>query len=115
MHLMVPAYRGAPLFLVGPVVFLHQQPISVAIGECLDQWVVFMHTSDIRTPEYNEHGLIRPMRGQGKLGDHAANYVLVYEDGTEHSIPVRRRYEIGMFTRMWRENSFTAVAHRIDS
>lgn len=101
---------GLP-FLVGPVVYLRRAAVTVELGGYLDRWVVFMHTSDKRTPEHNDHGFISPMRGQGDLGNHAADYVLVYEDGTEHSIPIRRRHEIGMFTRMWGENCFAAVAH----
>jgi hypothetical protein len=51
------------------------------------------------------------MRGQGQLGEVAANYVICYADGTEISVPVRRRFQIGAFQRRWGENCFEAVAH----
>jgi hypothetical protein len=52
------------------------------------------------------------MRGEGQLAEHAANYVMLYEDGSEESTPIRRRHQIGMFRRRWGENCFEAVAHR---
>ena len=50
------------------------------------------------------------MRGAGQLGEHAADYVICYQDGTEERVPIRRRYEIGAFQRGWGENCFLAVA-----
>ena len=51
------------------------------------------------------------MRGEGRLGELAATYVLVYADGTEARAAIRRRHQIGMFQRRWGENCFEAVAH----
>ena len=49
-------------------------------------------------------------RGEGRLNEHAANYVVIYEDGSEESIPVHRRHQVGMYQRHWGENCFEAVA-----
>jgi hypothetical protein len=51
------------------------------------------------------------MRGEGQLGEHAADYVMLYQDGTEERSAIRRRFQIGPFQRRWGENAFEAVAH----
>jgi hypothetical protein len=102
---------GIPLS-VGDVVVIANRPVSVGWRPVTARWLVFMHTSDLRQTEPNADGFISPMRGQGQLAEHAADYVIVYEDGTEERVPVRRRHEIGAFQRRWGENCFQAVAHR---
>lgn len=51
------------------------------------------------------------MRGEGQLAEHAADYVILYDDGTEERVIIRRRHQIGMFQRSWGENCFEAVPH----
>ena len=48
-----------------------------------------MHTSDVRPDKPNEHGFISPMHGIGKLGEHAADYVFVYADGSEERVAIQ--------------------------
>ncbi|NPV47203.1 MAG: hypothetical protein HPY69_09610 [Armatimonadetes bacterium] len=101
---------GLP-FRLGRPVLLTDRPVTVKLGELRAQWLVFMHTSDLRhgDPDVTDdpHN-----RGQGRLGEVAARYVVIYADGTEVVTPIRRRYEVGMFGRGWGENCFAAVAHR---
>jgi len=52
------------------------------------------------------------MRGEGRLGEHAANYIFCYTDGTEEKVAIKRRHHLGTFQRRWGENCFEAVAHR---
>ena len=100
---------GIP-FEVGKVVIVNEEPISVSLPPTQARWFVFMHTSDVRPLMRDAAGLISPMRGAGQLNEHAADYVLVYEDGTEVRAEVRRRHQIGAFQRGWGENCFQAVA-----
>jgi hypothetical protein len=101
---------GIP-FTVGRVVLLNDQPVAVDCQPTRAQWLVFMHTSDIRPPERNAGGFISPMRGRGRLAEHAADYVIRYADGAEERAPVYRRHQLGAFHRGWGENCFEAVAY----
>ena len=101
---------GIP-FEIGDVVVITDQVVSVEVSPTTTQWLVFMHTSDLRPVEDGPDGFISPMRGEGQLAEHAANYVMLYADGTEERVSIRRRHQIGMFQRRWGENCFEAVAH----
>ena len=102
---------GIPFRIARPVL-LRDRPVARKVGRLRAEWLVFVHTSDVRPLEPNDDGFLSPMRGVGRLGEHAADYVLVYADGTEARAAVRRRHEIGAFTRRWGENCVEAVAHR---
>jgi hypothetical protein len=102
---------GIP-FQVEDVVMLKDQVISVELSPTSARWLVFMHTSDLRPIEPGPGGLISPMRGEGRLAEHAADYVVLYQDGTEVRVAIRRRHHLGPFQRRWGENCFEAVAHR---
>ena len=86
------------------------QPVGVDLAPLRAGWLVFAHTSDLRDLQTSPGGLISPMRGEGRLNEHAADYVVRYEDGSEERIAIRRRYQVGSFTRRWGENCFAAVA-----
>ena len=101
---------GIPFSIERPILLTTQQH-TLRIEPCRARWLVFMHTSDLRVLPTDAHGLIHPMRGQGMLNEHAATYVILYEDGTEVQAEVRRRHQIGSFQRIWGENCFQAVAH----
>ena len=101
---------GIPFNLGKPVVLTEDNVlVKVSIKA---EWIVFQHTSDKRPVEENTSGFISPMRGHGQLGEHAADYVVLYEDGSEERLAVRRRHQIGAFQCGWGENCFEAVAHR---
>ena len=104
---------GIP-FEIGAVVALQDQPVSAALDPTTARWLVFLHTSDVRQVETNPHGFISPMRGRGQLAEHAADYVILYADGSEARAAIRRRHQIGAFGRGWGENCFEAVAqHKV--
>ncbi len=102
---------GIPFEVQDPLV-LADQPLFVPLAPLRAGWLVFMHTSDLRPVEPGPGGFISPMRGEGQLGELAAEYRVIYADGQETRLPIRRRYQIGMFTRRWGENCFEAVPHR---
>ncbi len=99
-------------FEIGDVVALRDRVVSVDFTPTLAPWLVFVHTSDAQPVGPDADGFISPMTGEGQLAEHAADYVMLYEDGTEESTPIRRRHQIGAFRRRWGENCFEAVAHR---
>jgi hypothetical protein len=102
---------GIP-FRVGKAILIDEDPVMVPLKDLRAKWLVFMHTSDARPTETNEHGFHSPTTGYGHLGEHAADYVIIYADGTEAIVEIRRRHQIGALTRSWGENCFEAVAHR---
>jgi len=102
---------GIP-FRIGRALLVRDRPVRRKIARLKAGWLVFLHTSDVRPIERNDDGFISPMRGAGRLGEHAADYVIVYADGGERRAAVRRRRQIGAFTRRWGENCVEAVAHR---
>jgi hypothetical protein len=99
---------GIP-FRIGSVVSLHERPVTCKLARLRAPWLIFLHTSDVRPIEPNADGFIKPMRGAGRLGEHAADYVIVYADGHEERVAIRRRFQIGAFVRGWGENCFEAV------
>ncbi|MFB3902155.1 MAG: CehA/McbA family metallohydrolase [Acidobacteriota bacterium] len=102
---------GIP-FQVNKLILLKDQPVTEKIPATRAQWLVFMHTTDTEPWETNKDGFVSPTRGQGRLAEHVADYVLVYADGTESRQKIQRRHQVGMFRRSWGENCFQAVAHR---
>jgi len=101
---------GIP-FEVGDMIVLSDRPVTVELEPLTAQWFVFLHTSDLRRQEPGKGGLIAACKGLGALGEHAADYIIRYADGTEARLPIRRRHQIGPFTREWGENCFQAVPH----
>ena len=101
---------GIP-FEIDRVVVLKDKPVSVDLEPLRTEWLVFLHTSDKRPLESNQHGFIPASTGRGHLGEHAADYVVIYEDGQEERIAIRRRRQIGAFQRDWGENCLDSVNH----
>jgi hypothetical protein len=99
---------GIP-FRIGSVVCLTDRAVTRKLARLRAPWLVFLHTSDLRPLEPNADGFITPMRGVGRLGEHAADYVIVYADGHEERLAIRRRFQLGAFVRGWGENCFEAV------
>jgi len=100
---------GIP-FEVGDVVAITSQPISVELNLTTAEWLVFMHTSDLRPLEPRPDGFISPMRGYGQLGEHAANYVFLYADGRAERISIRQRHQLSTFQYRFCRRCFEAVA-----
>jgi hypothetical protein len=101
---------GIP-FEIGDVAAIEHEPLSIELNPTVAQWLVFMHTSDRRQVASAAGEFISPMRGEGQLGEHAADYIILYQDGTQARIPIRRRFQLGAFQRRWGESCFEAVAH----
>ncbi len=102
---------GIP-YNVGDVVAIDDEAVAIEFAPTRAPWFIFVHTSDRRPATSNADGFISPMRGEGQLAEHAADYVLLYQDGTEERVAIRRRHQIGTFERIWGENCFEAVGHR---
>ncbi len=99
---------GIP-FEVGAVLFLKNKPVRERIAPLKARWICFLHTTDVEPLEWNKHGFLSPTRGEGRLSEHVADYVIIYADGSEERVKIRRRHQIGMLWRRWGELCFQAV------
>ena len=99
---------GIP-FRIRKVLPVRDEFTRVDISPTKAAWFVFLHTSDTRPDEIDGHGFVSPMHGIGKLGEHAADYVFFYGDGSTERAAIRRRYEIGTFDFRWGENCTRSV------
>jgi len=102
---------GIP-FEIGDVILLDDQAVTVPLEPLQATWLVFLHTADKRPPAVGPGGFISPMPGDSRLNEHAANYVMIYQDGTEERVAIRRRHQVGVYDRRWGENCFQAVHER---
>lgn len=85
--------------------------VTIAIGGNASH-LVFAHVCDSRardtvagqTADYAAPVVTAP-------GEHLADYVLVFEDGSTHSVPIRRRFEVNqVYTRM--QSGFVCRPHQ---
>ena len=81
---------GIPFEIQNPLL-LAEEPVQVALPGVRARWLVFMHTSDARPVPHDDYGLTPATRGVGQLGEVAAHYVIGYADGTDVTVPIRRR------------------------
>ena len=108
------AHRGKSVawgipFHIEKALVVRDTAVETNITPTKAPWFVFMHTSDVRADKPNEHGFITPMHGIGKLGEHAADYVFVYADGSEERAEIRRRHQVGTLVPRWGENCTACV------
>ncbi len=103
---------GIPFNIDSNILYLKDEVVNVQFTPVTSNWLVFLHTSDHMPLKKEENGFYeKPFKGIGHLNEHIANYVILYSDGTESSIPVHQRYHIGMFQQVWGENCIESVAH----
>lgn len=106
-------FRGLPVTIgARPVVVQKgQEPVTVKVDGLKTPWLIFAHCSDIRELERDEKDFVSPIHGPGHLAQPAADYVLVYADGSEARTTIRWRHQLGAVTRGWGVNCLEAVAH----
>jgi len=103
---------GIPFNVGRTVALVRNKPVRLRFAGVRTPWLVFMHTTDVEPLATDARGFVKPpMRGSGRLGEHVADYVVAYADGTEVRTAIFRRRQIGMFRRVWGENCVEAVAH----
>lgn len=101
-------YRGIP-FDASRVFVMGNRSVRSPLRGVTARWLVFLHSSDARPLGPNAHGFISPMRGEGQLGELACTYRVHYRSGAAVDIPIRRRFQVGSWTKRWGENCFEAV------
>jgi len=101
---------GIP-FRIGKAFLIKDKPVTAAARPFEAEWLVFLHVSDARPMTDRRGNIILPYRGEAPLGEHAADYVVIYADGSEERLPIRRRRETGALGARWGEAPLEAVNH----
>lgn len=101
---------GIP-YSIGRIVPVTGKPVAVSFEPVTAPWLVFVHTSDRPPSQHEERGFVQHTRGPGVLGEHVADYVVVYADGSEECLPIRRRLQVSAFQHQYGEACFEAVSH----
>ncbi|MFC2125239.1 CehA/McbA family metallohydrolase [Bacteroidota bacterium] len=103
---------GIPFNIGSDVIHLREEVHTTEISPINTNWLVFLHTSDRFEMSRNKDGFeVPPIKGVGKLNEHVADYIVIYEDDEEAIIPVHERHHVGMFQQSWGENCIQAVAY----
>jgi hypothetical protein len=108
---------GIPFQVERPLL-VNQEVVSIPVNPVQAGWLVFLHTSDGRQVEYANGQMTypdpkEPIIGEGRLNEHAADYVILYADGSEARAQVLRRHQVGLYAHRWGETCFEAVgAHK---
>jgi len=78
-------------------------------------YLVMTHSCD---ESHDPEGCTQPADYQAgevtRPGEHLADYVLVYADGSEYRQPIRRRFEVGEAMVAWGQRAFAARPHTED-
>ncbi|NOY97510.1 MAG: CehA/McbA family metallohydrolase [Chlorobi bacterium] len=103
---------GIPFKMASKVLYLKNEIVNIEVAPFSSKWLIFLHTSDHIPLVQNDDGFYKkPFEGIGYLNEHIANYVIIYADGDELSLPIKERFHIGMFRQAWGENCIESVAH----
>ena len=77
------------------------------------RYVVVAHFCNISPlPAYPDALRLTILRVIPEPGEHLADYVLVYADGSEHRQPIRRRFEVNEAVTNWGQDAFAARPHQ---
>jgi len=101
---------GIP-FDIHHFVVIKDKPYIIEFELVSAQWLLFLHTSDIYPLDKNSYGFFSPMPGEGRLAEHVADYVILYEGGDETRFQILRRHQVGTYRPRWGEGCFQAVSH----
>ncbi len=102
---------GIP-FTIDKLAVARKGPLELKWPALQSPWLIFMHTTDMAGQEMDSHKLISAPHGPGLLGELVADYVILYADGSEKRLAIRRQFQVGMMSRSWGINCFEAVAHQ---
>ncbi len=106
------AYRGIPFVLGGEsgsnVLLLDGTTQTVELGNLQASYLLFLHAVEDRVTNYLDNLADTDVDGN-ELGDHVADYVLEYADGSIHEQPILRRFAIQQSHIRWGASPFLAV------
>jgi hypothetical protein len=91
---------------------LNREPEVIEIA-ARARYVVVAHFCNISPLPADPDALkLTVLRVIPQPGEHLADYVLVYADGSEHRQPIRRRFEVNEAVTNWGQDAFAARPHQ---
>jgi len=93
---------------------LDREPHTVEIAARARYLVVAHFCNNSHDPADPSHPPDTPAGLLPRPGEHLADYVLVYADGSEHRQPIRRRFEVNEAALIWGQRAFAARPHQED-
>ncbi len=95
------------------VVFAKDTPVVVPLKPTRAGWFVFLHATD-RPALQNaaRRGFAAQQKAMARIHEVLANYVLVYDDGTEARATIRRKHQLGSYRSGWGSPCVEAAAFR---
>jgi len=103
--------HGIPFRITSPLL-IKEKEVAVKLEGVKGQWLIFMHTCDAAPLRRNRDGFYSPMKGEGRLNEHVADYIICYADGSREQVGIRRRHQVSAFSHRWGERCFEAVPHQ---
>ncbi|MCA9988311.1 MAG: hypothetical protein KDE59_28585, partial [Anaerolineales bacterium] len=105
-------WRGFP-FLLGNtgspnVILLDETAIHISLGGLKANYLLFAHVVEDRLTNY-QPGLADSEADGNELGHHVSDYTLIYEDGSQVTTPIQRRFAIQQSRVGWGASAFMAV------
>lgn len=89
----------------------HQKSVTISIPN-QTSYLVFAHFADSSCqPNAQGPSLDGEVGYVLRPGEHLANYVLLYSDGSEYVQPIRRRFEINEACITWGHLAFASLSH----
>lgn len=104
-----PAEAGA-----GSWVVLHREPHAIPVGARACYLVALHFCNASHDPTGAAHPPDVRLGTVTRPGEHLADYVIAYDDGSEHRRPIRRRFEINEPIVRWGHWAFAALSHQED-
>ena len=87
------------------VVFMPEQPLA----DC--RYLIFAHQTDTLERQIQAGGLTWSERYRPVMGEEIGAYTLAFDDGSTHSVPIKKRFNINDFILAWGEGAFECVPH----
>jgi len=104
--------HGLP-FEAEKILIVKENALELGFAAFQADWLVFMHAADLPPIPTNPHGFVSPMKGNSRLNELAAVYVLRYTDGSAAHLEIRMRHQINVWDFAWGDQGLQCVpAHK---
>ncbi len=90
------------------VLWLDASEAAIPLHDSRATWLIFLHAAEDKPTNYRRDFADSDVDGN-ELGDHVADYILEYADGSIHETPILRRFAIQQGRIRWGASPFLAV------
>ncbi len=108
----IPFDLGAANLPTADVLLLREREVQLDLHGLEARYVIFLHcVEDIPTPYWP--GMANWAIDGNWVGTHVSRYTFLYADGSEESVPIRRRFAIQQLRIGWGASAFEAMPFRM--